>query len=79
LALLEGFTLGEGNDKWLWMSDDGGIFSVSSSYKVLEGIVLLEDDLVTIEERVFGDLWNIPAPSKVIVFSWMALLDCIPT
>jgi len=41
--------------------------------------VLLEDDLVALEERMFGDLWKSPTPSKVIVFSWMALLDRIPT
>jgi hypothetical protein len=66
-------------DKWWWMQDDGGIFSVSFSYRVLEGIVLLEDGLNTLEERVFGDLWKSPAPSKVIAFSWMAFLDRIPT
>jgi len=35
LALLDGFALGEANDKWWWTPDDEGIFSVNSAYKVL--------------------------------------------
>lgn len=79
LALLEDFTLGADMDKWWWTPDDGGNFSVNSSYRVLEGIVLLDDGLNDLEERVFGDLWKSSAPSKVIAFSWMTLLDRIPT
>jgi hypothetical protein len=79
LALLEGFALGVENDKWWWTPDDGGTFSVSSSYRVLEGIVLLEDGLNALEERVFCEIWKSPAPTKVIAFSWMTFLDCIPT
>jgi len=79
LALLEGFTLGEDNDKWWWTPDDGGLFSVNSCYRVLEGIVLLEVGLSAFEERVFGDIWKSSTPSKVVALSWMALLDRIPT
>jgi len=79
LALLERFALGVEEDKWLWTSDEGGSFSVKSSYRVLEGIAVLEDVLSALEERVFGDMLKSPAPSKVIAFSWMALLDRIPT
>jgi hypothetical protein len=79
LALLNGFTLGTVNDKWWWTPDDGGFFSVSSSYRVLESIVLLDDGVGVLEESVFGGIWKSPAPSKVIAFSWMALLDRIPT
>lgn len=79
LALLDGFVLGSADDKWWWMPDDGGTFSVRSSYRALESIVLMEDGLNALEESVFGGIWKSPAPSKVIAFSWMALLDRIPT
>jgi len=79
LALLDGFALGTFNDKWRWMPDDGGAFSVRSSYRVLEGILLLEYGLNALEESVFGGIWKSPTPSKVIAFSWMAFLDRIPT
>jgi hypothetical protein len=79
LALLEGFTLGMANDIWWWTPDEGGIFSVSSTYRVLEGVELEDVVLNTLEESVLGGIWKSPAPSKVIAFSWMAFLDRIPT
>ena len=79
LTLLEGVSLGEDEDKWLWTAEEDGNFSVRSSYKVLEEIVLLEDDLSGIEEGVFAKLWKSPAPSKVVAFSWMTILNRIPT
>jgi len=79
LALIEGVALGEGDDKWMWMSEDGGIFLVSSSYRVLEGVVFMDGGVSAFEEGVFGNIWKSQAPSKVVAFSWMALLDRIPT
>jgi len=79
LALLEGATLREEDDKWLWLPEEGGAFLVRSSYRVLEEILLLEGGLNPLEEGVFTKLWKSPAPSKVIAFSWMLLLDHIPT
>jgi len=76
--MIEGVILGEVNDKWRWTPEDSGIFLVSSSYRVLEGMIL-EDGLNALEEGVFCNLWKSPAPSKVVAFSWMALLDRIPT
>jgi hypothetical protein len=79
LTLLEGTLLGDEEDRWLWTPEEGGTFSVRSSYKVLEEIVLLEDDLNDFQEGIFDKLWKSPAPSKVVAFSWAALLDRIPT
>jgi len=79
LALLDGFVLGTAYDKWWWNPNEGGNFSVSSSYRVLEGVELLDDGLNALEVSVLGGIWKSPAPSKVIAFSWMALLDRIPT
>lgn len=78
LAFLEGVTLGNEVDKWAWLPDDGGIFSVKSTYMVLESIMLVEE-VGAQEEGVFSLLWRSPAPSKVVAFSWTLLLDRIPT
>jgi hypothetical protein len=32
-----------------------------------------------LEEEVFVNLWRSPAPSKIVAFSWMALMDRIPS
>ena len=79
LATLEGSILGEEADRWLWLPEDSGVFSVSSSYKVLENLVILEEGVNVEEEGIFSKLWKSPAPSKVVAFSWMALLNRIPT
>ena len=55
------------------------MFSVSSSYKALGEIALLEEGLNDLEQWVFTNLWKSPSPSKVVAFSWMAILDRIPT
>jgi len=57
------------------LSEESGVFSVSSSYKALEELVLLEGVLSVDEEVIFEKLWESPAPSKVVAFSWMALMD----
>lgn len=69
LARIEGTLLGEEEDKWLWTPEEEGIFSVRSSYKVLEELVFLEDGLNELEEGVFANLWKSQTPSKVVTFS----------
>jgi len=78
LAILEGVNFGNEVDKWVWLSDDGGIFTVKSSYTALEPI-LLSEDVSAQEEGVFSLLWRSPVPSKVVAFSWTLLLDRIRT
>jgi len=79
MGLLEGVNLGTEEDRWEWLGEEGGSFSVKSSYNVLELISLLDDDLCLLEEGVFSLLWKSPAPSKVVAFSWSLLLIRIPT
>jgi hypothetical protein len=79
LALIGGVVLGRDEDSWVWLPEEGGKFSVRSSYRVLEEGVLLQEGLSVLEEEVFDNLWKSPAPSKVVAFSWMALMDRIPT
>lgn len=79
LAKLEGITLGEEVDRWWWLPEDSGIFSINSSYRVLVDMVLLEDGLSEEVEESFAKLWKSPAPSKVVTFSWLEIIDRIPT
>jgi len=79
MALLEGVVFGSEEDRWDWLADEEGMFSVKSAYSILENIFLVEEGLGALEEEVFSLLWKSLAPSKVVAFSWSLLLDCIPT
>jgi len=79
LASLVGIMLGEEEDRWWWLPDESGAFSVKSSYRILENLVLLDVGLSAEEEGIFVKLWKSPAPSKVVAFSWLAFIDRIPT
>lgn len=79
VASIEGITLGNDEDDWAWTPEEGGKFSVRSSYRVLESLLLLEEGLSALEERVLASLWKSPAPSKVVAFSLTLLIDRIPS
>jgi hypothetical protein len=77
--IVESAVFSLGSDSWNWLPDSEGIFSVKSSY------ILLSSELLT-DLVVDGDLlvalnhiWESPAPSKVIAFSWQLLYDRVPT
>ena len=53
MALLKGVILGPEEDRWEWIPDDTGVFSVKSAYTVLELISILVDDLCPLEEVFF--------------------------
>lgn len=55
------------------------MFSVKSCYNLLESLCLLESGVSDDKEMVFENLWNSPAPSKVVAFSWTLLLDRVST
>lgn len=57
----------------------GGVFSVKSCYCLLEKMRVIEKEVSREKQRVINYLWKSSAPSKVLAFSWMVLLDCIPT
>ena len=79
LTSLNGILLGEEEDRWWWLPEENGVFSVKSLYRVLEEVVLEDDRLSVEEEGVFVKLWKSLASSKVVAFSWMAIIDRIPT
>lgn len=48
-------------------------------FVTLEKLWVMEEDVTMEEEIVVGYLWKSPDPSKVFTFSWIPLLDRIPT
>lgn len=60
-------------DVWVWKPDEGDLFTVKSTY------ILLETLLGVAEARVCGSLWKSMVPSKLVAFSWKLLWDHIPT
>jgi hypothetical protein len=66
-------------DKWRWVPDPEDSFSVKSTYSHLVTILKTEDELEGEEVVVFEQIWESPAPSKVIAFSWQLLYDRLPT
>jgi len=66
--------------KSLWMISPSTLNSmISSRYKILQDLRLVEGVWSGEEEVVFRNLWKSKAPSKVLAFSWTLLLDRIPT
>jgi hypothetical protein len=67
------------DDSWRWLPDEEGMFSVKSAYKRLLEDSELEDDVDGALIQVLTQIWDSPAPSKVITFSWQLLYDRIST
>jgi hypothetical protein len=76
---LELIVFNEEDDYWCWLPEEDGAFSVKSSYlRLLEdlgSVDEIEDGLIDIFEHI----WDSPAPSKIIAFSWQLLYERIPT
>jgi hypothetical protein len=66
-------------DVWRSLPDLEGIFSVKSTYLILENALRTSEELGEEALVVFYHIWESPAPSKVIAFSWKLLYDRIPT
>lgn len=59
-SCVSSLTLVEGKeDKWIWLADDDGSYSVKSAYHVLQGRELEEAD------PAFKTLWQGKEPSNV--------------
>jgi hypothetical protein len=67
------------DDVWRWTPDPEGIFSVSSAYKYLAKELCTLEELDSEVAWIFEHIWDSPAPSKVIAFSWQLLYDRVPT
>lgn len=74
LNILSSFSPVRGQkDKWSWIKEGNGIFSVCSAYEALAFDVSWE------EEPCFKLLWKAQAPSNAIALGWKVLLDRIQT
>jgi hypothetical protein len=74
VGLFEGFSYQPtAGDKWRWMPDSKGLFSVKSCYSSLlttrQGVLLEANVLIAIKK-----LWKTNIPSKVNLFGWRLLL-----
>jgi hypothetical protein len=78
LGLLVDVSLTDVHDVWIWNQNPEEVFSVKSAHDLL---VELGDNpiLSAWELKIFSIIWESPAPSKVIVFSWQLIHDRLPT
>jgi hypothetical protein len=71
--------LSEEEDRWGWVFNGGGDFTVKSTYWSVVNLFVPMDPVGLIESKAFSSLWKSGAPSKVLAFAWQLLLDKIPT
>ncbi|PNX85822.1 ribonuclease H, partial [Trifolium pratense] len=78
-GLFAGFSLQLSNsDKWRWLPDVNGLFSVKSCYSCLlslKQVVNLDAKVLDAIQR----LWGTDIPSKIKIFGWRLLLNKLPT
>jgi len=79
IEVFEGFNCTQRMNYWKSIPEENGMFSVSSTYTLLEKSLVWEDKWSDMEKRVFGYIWKGKSPSRVIAFSWKLLLDRILT
>jgi hypothetical protein len=66
-------------DRWGWSFNDGGEFTVKSTYGAVLSLFVSLDPIGLVDSKAFGALWKCLAPSKVKAFAWQLLLNRIPT
>jgi hypothetical protein len=79
VELLDSVDLTLEEDCWWWIPEVEGSFSVKSAYTYLVKEFRILEDIVAEVPVVFEHIWESPAPSKVIAFSWQLLYDRIPS
>jgi hypothetical protein len=72
-------TLSGVEDTWCWSPDEKGEFSVKSAYNLLVTDFDIMEEVNGALVNILEQIWESPAPSKVIAFSWQLLYDRIPT
>ncbi|MCH94475.1 putative ribonuclease H protein, partial [Trifolium medium] len=70
--------VGESEDKWRWIPENSGLFSVKSVYSLLMNGRVMQDLNPNVLTALQA-LWENDIPSKVGVFGWRLLLDKLPT
>ncbi|PNX95580.1 F-box family protein [Trifolium pratense] len=78
VTFLANVRLSMAEDKWRWVVDAEGSFSVKSAYDVFFKEIVIGTNLPFFEANIFSNIWESPAPSKVVAFSWQLLHDRVP-
>jgi hypothetical protein len=79
MTVLQPIVLTAQEDKWSWILELDGDFSVKSTYILVSGLMADRGRLPTELSTAFKAIWKCPTPSKVLGFAWLLLLDRIPT
>ncbi|KAK2435218.1 hypothetical protein QL285_020294 [Trifolium repens] len=79
LLLLEVVPISRDKPSWSYRLDTGGLFSVKSNYVFLAPLLSSTSTLPHSLRGIVHKVWDSWALSKVVVFSWQALLSRIPT
>ena len=61
-------------DKWVWLNDPSGIYTVHSAYNLLDN-GSRDENL----DGAFKDIWKLKIPSKAAFFAWGLIWDRLST
>ncbi|KAM6566616.1 hypothetical protein CsatA_025744 [Cannabis sativa] len=64
-------------DKWCWIEETNGLYTVKSAYRLLQkdsGVQASVED-----QKLFKALWQLAVPPKIQQFMWHVLVGCLPT
>ncbi|KAK2406293.1 hypothetical protein QL285_042035 [Trifolium repens] len=81
LHILNTSIISDNEDVWTYRLDSGGLYSVTVNYVFLSRKFASPQSSTLNPNfaRVVEGVWKSWAPSKVVVFSWQALLCCLRT
>ncbi|GJV78097.1 RNA-directed DNA polymerase, eukaryota, reverse transcriptase zinc-binding domain protein [Tanacetum coccineum] len=71
MQIIDGITLADMSDRWVWVMEGSGEFSVASTRRLIDKYFLPD---VTTKTR-----WITGVPIKVNIHAWRVKLDCLPT
>jgi hypothetical protein len=79
LLFLRAVTLSQEVDGWGWRPEQGGEYTVKSTYEVVSSLII-DRRFVTVDlEMAFKWIWKCLVPLKVSGLVWMVLHDRVPT
>jgi hypothetical protein len=79
LLLLRAVTLSQEADGWGWRPEQGGEYTVKSTYDFVSSLIIDRTVVSADLEMVFKWIWKCLVPSKVSGLVWMVLHDRVPT
>jgi hypothetical protein len=79
LLIIDNINLSAVVDRWGWIPDKGGEFTVKTTYELVVKMFIASGDLSPEEKFAFKVIWKSLAPSKAAALAWRALLDRLPT